>query len=508
MRCRNSRLPTPSAVDGAWSERLATKSNALPEMPTPAAAEASVAAEPAGTGPERQGALSAFQSRPFVLFWTTISLSLTGVWVRITAQGWLVYDLTHDRFLLGLVSFCQASPVLILSPVAGAMLDRVDRRRVLLGVQVVVASAMLVLATLVATGLVRVWQIMVIAVIAGSASAFDWPARLSLVPSLVPRDKMQSAVALNAAAFNGSRIVGPVVGGFLIGTVGVAACFYLNALAYLPFVVVLATLALDTTQPSGRRHESAIGNLLDGYHYIWRTPVIRGLLSIDVVPLMFGISYFTLAPAVARDVLNLGGRGLGVLLAANGVGSLLGTTMVALLSGIRRRGRIVIAGVGLFGTTIVAFALSRNVYLSLLLIFCLGFVVSIYGTFNDTLIQTTVDEGYRGRVLAVYSMFWGLTPVGSLEAGFLADPYGVGPALAINGPNPVIKWLTRGSTIDGRRYDLSVAACPRGPPQSNRTAVVAAGGVARCTIFVALRRPPMLLLYVNPSMTRFATDCS
>jgi MFS family permease len=379
------------------------------------------------------GAFAAFQSRPFLLFWSTILLSLTGVWVRITAQGWLVYDLTEDRFLLGLVSFAQAAPVLVFSPVAGALLDRVDRRRVLIGVQLIVGAAMLILATLVATDRIRVWQIMVLAAVSGSASAFDWPARLSLVPSLVPRAHLQSAVALNAAAFNGSRIVGPVIGGFLIGTVGVAACFYLNALAYLPFVLVLATLAVDVSQPVGRAAERPLQNLLDGYRYIWRTPTIRGLLSIDVVPLMFGISYFTLAPAVAKDVLGLGGRGLGVLLAANGVGSLLGTTLVAFLSGMRGRGRIVVAGVGGFGLAVILFALSTTVYLSLVIILCLGFVVAFYGTLNDTLLQTNVDEGYRGRVLAVYSMFWGLTPVGSLEAGWLANRYGVGTALAING---------------------------------------------------------------------------
>lgn len=379
------------------------------------------------------GAFVAFQSRPFLLFWTTICLSLTGVWIRITAQGWLVYDLTEDRFLLGLVSFCQAAPVLIFSPVAGAVLDRLDRRRVLIGVQVVVATAMLFLATLVAADRIRVWQIMVLAAVTGGASAFDWPARMSMVPSLVPRSHLQSAVALNAAAFNGSRIVGPVVGGLLIGTVGVAACFYLNTLLYIPFVFVLATLAIDVAQPAARAAERPLANLIDGYRYIWRTPTIRGLLSIDIVPLMFGISYFTLAPAVAKDILHLGGRGLGVLLAANGVGSLLGTTLVAFFNRIRHRGLIVISGVGGFGLAVVCFALSRNLYLSLAIIFVLGLVVALYGTLNDTLLQTNVDETYRGRVLSVYSMFWGLTPIGSLEAGFLANRYDVPTALALNG---------------------------------------------------------------------------
>ena len=382
---------------------------------------------------ERHGPFVALRSRPFLLFWTTIALSLTGVWVRITAQGWLVYDLTDDEFLLGLVSFCQAAPVLVASPVAGALLDRVDRRRVLLVVQLVIAGTMFVLATLVASGAVRIWHVMVLAVVAGTASGFDWPARLSLVPSLVPPAHLQSAVALNAAAINGSRVVGPVVAGLLIGAFGVSLCFYLNAVMYLPFIVVLASLSLDRALPSPSRSTPALANLLDGYRYIWRTPTIRGLLSVDVVPLMFGVSYLTLAPAIARDVLGLGGQGLGLLLAANGVGYLAGTLLVAAMSGTRRRGRIVVLGVAGYGVGIVCFALSGQAILSGGLILLLGLVASVYATLNDTLVQTLVDDEYRGRVLAVYSMLWGLTPIGALEAGLLASSVGVQAALAVNG---------------------------------------------------------------------------
>ncbi len=257
---------------------------------------------------------AALNSRPFRLFWTTILLSLTGVWVRITAQGWLIYELTSDPFLLGLVSFCQAAPVLIASPIAGSILDRVNRRKVLLSVQVVVASAMFVLATLVATGRVEVWHVMLCAIVVGTASGFDWPARLSLVPALVDSQQLQSAVALNAAAFNGSRVIGPVVAGVLIGSVGAATCFYLNAAMYLPFVFVLATLSIDTAQPARAGRAGPFQDLLQGYRYIWGTPTIRGLLSVDIIPLMFGISYFTLAPAIARDVLGLTSQGLGLLL--------------------------------------------------------------------------------------------------------------------------------------------------------------------------------------------------
>jgi MFS family permease len=274
---------------------------------------------------------------------------------------------------------------------------------------------------------------MVIAVVVGTASGFDWPARLSLMPSLVDKHQLQSAVALNASAFNAARVVGPAVAGLLIAAVGVAACFYLNALMYIPFILVLATLSIDTTLPATARRENPVQGLLAGYRYIWRTPTIRGLLSVDIIPLMFGISYFTLAPAIARDVLGLPSSGLGVLLAANGIGHLAGTLIVAASGSRRRRGRIVVFGVAVFAILVILFARSTNPLLSGGLILCIGLVSSIYGTLNDTLLQTNLDEAYRGRVMAVYSMFWGLTPIGSLEAGLLANFIGVQTALAFNG---------------------------------------------------------------------------
>ena len=384
-------------------------------------------------GLEKSGPFIALESRPFLLFWTSISLSLTGVWIRITAQGWLVYELTSNAFLLGLVTFVQAAPVLIASPIAGALLDRVDRRKVLLAVQVVVAIATLVLATLTAAGRVEVWHVMVIAFIVGTASGFDWPARLSLVPSLVNNRQLQSAVALNAAAFNGSRVIGPAIAGLLIATVGVAACFFLNAVMYVPFILVLASLAADTALPSSQRETGPLQDLVEGYRYIWRTPTIRGLLSVDVVPLMFGMSYFTLAPALARDVLGLSGQGLGLLLAANGIGHLTGTLLVAAAGGRRGRGRLVVGGVAVYAVVFILFAISSNPLLTGAFLLLLGLVGAFYATLSDTLLQLKVDNAFRGRVLAVYSMFWGLTPIGALEAGFLANAIGVQAALVING---------------------------------------------------------------------------
>lgn len=382
----------------------------------------------------RSGPLGALSSRLFARFWTTICLSLTGVWVRITAMGYLVYEITDDELKLGLISFAQAAPILITGPIAGSLLDRIDRRKILIAVQAVNIVAMSVVAWLVWSGNVEYWHLVLIAIVVGSASGFDWPSRLSMVPMLVARRQLQSAVALNAAAFNGSRILGPSIAGWLIGAFGLAACFGFSAAAFIPFTLVLFTLGTATAVTSKLAPGvSALATLLEGYRYILRTPRIRGLLSVDVVPLALGMTYMTMAPAIARDVLDLGSRGLGLMLAANGIGSLSGTIAVALLSGVRHRGRIVITGVAFFALFLLAFSLSTNVYLSFVLMLCLGLCTSTYATFNDTLVQLETDNAYRGRVLSVYTMLWGLTPIGGLEVGVISRWIGVQYALTING---------------------------------------------------------------------------
>jgi MFS family permease len=400
-------------------ETTTTPAPAALDVLEPAAAE---------TGVKR----NALRNAQYLRFWIAITLALTGLWVRITVQGYLVYDLTGSERLLGFVGFLSALPVLLLSPVVGVIVDRFDRRKVLMGTQLVMAANLLLLATLDATGALEVYHILIITTVAGAASAFDWPARLSLVPNMVSRDELQSAVALNSASFNGARIIGPVIGGTLIGVIGTAACFYLAAFAFVPSIVVLMTLVVDRSIPSGKA-ESPFQNLVGGVRYIWGFPTLRSLLSVDLVPVMFGMSFFALLPALTRDVYGTGSGGLGLLYAADGLGAFLGVIAVATLTGLRRRGRLVLLFVFLFAIIQIAFALAPNLWAGMLMIFLLGAVSSLYATLADTLIQTIVDDQYRGRVMAVYSTFWGLTPIGYLQAGWVADRWGTQTAILING---------------------------------------------------------------------------
>ena len=395
--------------------------------------------ESPGEPERRRGAFSALEVPAFARYWYALCLSMTGTWVRITAMGVLVYDLTGDEFKLGLISFLQAIPELLVGPIAGADLDRVDRRKVLMVVQVVMILNMVAVTLLIATDTIQFWHLAIVALTLGIVTGFDWPARLAMAPTLVDRSRLQSAVAINSAAFNGARVLGPSIAGWMIGALGIAFCFGFTSVAAVPFLLVLFTLStgmmrrpvpLDET---AKQPESPVATLIEGYRYIWRTPTVRALLSVDIVPIALGMAYSTMAPAIAKDVLKLPDGGLGWLLTANGIGALAGTLLVAMLSGVRHRGRIVIGGIALFATMLIIFGLSGSLWISLPAILLLGLVFSTYGTMNDTLVQTNIDESYRGRIVAVQTMLWGLTPIGGLLAGTLADTFNVQWAVAING---------------------------------------------------------------------------
>ena len=364
-----------------------------------------------------------------------LTLSLTGGWVRMTAMGVLVYDLTGDPFSLGLMGFAQAAPQLVGAPVAGIVVDQVDRRKVLIGVQTVTVILMSLVTLLVATGYVQFWHLLLIGALLGVNTAFDWPGRLSILPALIPREQLPNAVALNATAFNGARVLGPTIAGWLIGGAGLVFSFGFTVVAAIPYALILATLTLNRAPISTATSttQRPLANIIAGYAYVWNHQVLRGLLSVNLIPIAIGMSYVTMAPAVASDVLGLGEGGLGWLLAANGIGALTGTLLVAALASISNRGRFIIVGVGLFGVLLIGFAMSTSLWFTLPLILVMGLVISFYSTFTDTLIQTNVDDVYRGRVMAVLSTMWGLTPVGGLLAGAIASFSSVQFALAVNG---------------------------------------------------------------------------
>ncbi|MGH2449060.1 MAG: MFS transporter, partial [Chloroflexota bacterium] len=273
------------------------------------------------------GSLPALQSRDFRLFWFGQALSLIGTWVQSVAQQWLVLKLTGSAFDLGLVTTAQFTPMLILSLVGGAVADRMPKRNLLLATQVASALLAVLLGTLVRTGQVRYWEVVVIAMMLGTVNAFYTPARQAFLPELVPRDALLNAVALNSAIFNAARVVGPAIGGILIATIGLSLNFYINAVS---FVAVLGSLLLIHPRPrAAASGENLRKNVAEGLRYILDTPVVYTILALIGVASLFGLNFTTLMPLFANYVLHVGSSGYGFLMAAMGVGSLTSAILLA-----------------------------------------------------------------------------------------------------------------------------------------------------------------------------------
>jgi MFS family permease len=352
-------------------------------------------------------------------------LSLMGTWMQSVAQGWLVYELTGSKLALGTIAFVGSIPTLVLMLPAGAVADRVSRRKMMLVTQTVMMVCAFILAFLTGTKSLQVWYIAVLGFILGIAGAFDAPARLAMTVELVDdRRDLQNAIALNSTMFNLARVVGPAIGGLVLAAVGATWCFILNGLSFVAVLIALWGMHLNEVvkPPRTRPMTAEIG---DGLHYVWDTKVVRALVSLVAVTSIFGFSYSVLMPAYAVDVLGVGEAGLGALTAAVGAGALIGSLTVASLTRSRRKGWQLTFGSLLFPIALIAFAFSRNLYLSLAILVVVGFGFIIQNTTSNTLVQMLVPDHLRGRVMSVYSMmFFGTMPVGSLLAGSLAQIYG------------------------------------------------------------------------------------
>jgi MFS family permease len=380
--------------------------------------------------PDR-GWFRALRHREYRVFWTGNFVSNIGSWMQNVAQGWLVLQITNSPFWLGLVGFAQQMPALVFSLLGGVIADRASRRRMLLITQTTMMVLALLLAVLTSLDWITVRQIVLIALLAGTTMALNAPTYQSAIRDLVPREDTLNAIALNSIQFNLSRVLGPSLAGFTIAGLGVAACFYLNALSYVPLLFVIARVAFPTRQ--SRETNSIREDLAEGFRYVREHHIILVLVVLVAMVSMFGLPYLVMMPAFARDVLNVGARGLGYLVAAAGAGALLGGIHLAMLKSHRRRGPVVLAATLIFFAAILLFCLSRRPLLSALLLAVVGgAMVSSVATVNS-LIQTLVPDSIRGRVLSMHTMaFLGFTPLGSLLVGALAEHWGAPTALALS----------------------------------------------------------------------------
>ncbi|HET7463327.1 MAG TPA: MFS transporter [Longimicrobium sp.] len=386
---------------------------------------------PPPDAPVPSGAFAALRHRNFQLFYAGQLLSLVGTWMQSTAQGWLVLDLTNSELLLGVVTAVASVPTVLFSLYAGALADRADKRRIIMAANAASLVLALLLAVLTHTRTVTYPAVLAIAFALGTANAFEIPTRQSFFVELVGRDDLPNAIALNSAQFNATRIVGPAVAGWLIGTAGTAACFYANAASYLFVLAGLRAMRL----PVFRRPERRAGTLetiREGLAYIRSDRLSRTLVCLIAVFSVLGFPYVMLMPVFARDILRVGAHGLGWLLAATGAGALAGGIALAAAGERIPRGRIMLGASLGFCAAVFAFAGSRSFPLSLALLALVGFTMVLNNATVNALLQSTVPDHLRGRVMSVYVfMFVGTAPVGALQAGALSKALDAPTALQI-----------------------------------------------------------------------------
>lgn len=375
----------------------------------------------------------ALRNPNYRLFFLGQGVSLIGTWIMRIASSWLVYRLTGSEFLLGLVAFVGQIPALIVTPVAGVYIDRWNRHHVLVVTQALAMLQSFAMAYLTLAGHITVGHILVLQVAQGFINAFDTPARQSFVVEMVEdRADLANAIALNSSLVNGSRMIGPAIGGALIAAFGEGWCFLIDALSYI--AVLFCLLAMRVRASARAELLPLLDSLAAGYTYVAGfAPVRAGLLLVAIISTL-GMPYQVLMPVMAAGVLGGGANTLGLLMTATGVGALVGTIYLASRHTVVGLGRRIAQAAIVFGAGLMAFAMSRSLWVSLLILPFTGggFIVTLAAT--NTIVQSVVPESLRGRVMAFYTMaFLGTAPIGALIAGIVADRIGAPATIGIGG---------------------------------------------------------------------------
>ena len=386
--------------------------------------------------PDEQGPrlLRALRHRNYRLFFGGQSVSLIGTWITRVATSWLVYRLTGSALLLGIVGFCGQIPTLLLSPVAGVLVDRHNRHRILLITQVLSMLQSLALALLALPKIITVGEILGLQVVQGIINAFDTPARQSFIVDMIEdRADLPNAIALNSTMVNGSRIIGPSIGGVVIAAVGEGWCFMLDAVSYLAVIASLLAMRV-ARKPRPQTVGSVLDELRAGFRHVSRsTPMRESLLLLALVATM-GMPYTVLMPAIASVRLHGGPHTLGFLMTASGLGALAGALYLASRNSVLGLGRAMVLSTIAFGIGLAAFSQSRVLWLSLLLLPVVGGGMMVETAATNTILQTIVEEQMRGRVMSFYTMaFLGTAPLGSLIADVAADRIGAPTTILLGG---------------------------------------------------------------------------
>jgi len=362
--------------------------------------------------------------RDFRYLWVGSFATQIGMWTQHVAQGWLAYDLTGSATFLGAVALARAGPSLVLTLPSGVLADRWNRRQIVIVSQGLSMLNALALALLVIGDLVEPWHLVASGFVLGTTHSFNMPARQSLVAQLAGPQFTANAVALNAISFNTARVLGPALAGVLIGVWGLAACFLVQAGSLLWGMIWTLAISDAAKVPAGRQRGSIWRNLLDGLRFMKESRAISGLITIAAVPILFGMIYMQLMPVFARDVLEVGPSGLGLLMSAVGAGSMAGAFIAAAVSYHPRKGIILLGATAGLGGSIALFASSQWLVVALIALTLVGVTQAISMAMNQTLLNLLTTNEYRGRMNSIYMMTWNFEPLVFLPAGLLADQAG------------------------------------------------------------------------------------
>ncbi len=374
-----------------------------------------------------------FRHRDFRLLWVGAFLSFVGSWIQNVAQGYLVYDLTHDEAKLALVTFCGMAPVSVLGPFAGTLADAFNKKTLLIIAQAIMGLGAFVLAVTTHYHVIAYWQIITVALVFGVVGCFEMPTRQSIVGKTVPPEDLAAAVPLNAMTFNIARIVGPAVGTALLATVGAKACYLLNAFSFGALIWAAWAIRADL-RPVKREPQPVLDLILEGMRYTFRDRRLRTLFIMEATVSAFGLAYLSLMPAYTRDILHLREAGLGFAMISIGIGAMIGLLLTASLAQRPVKAKLIQGSMTIMGAALATMAFARTEYVAFPLLAVVGGSAIVQFNTTNSLFQTLSPERLRGRVISMH--VWALSgvgPFGTLFFGWLARETKSATALPLRG---------------------------------------------------------------------------
>ncbi len=388
--------------------------------------------EPIDASAASTGLFRSMRHRNYRLLFIGTLFASSGLWLQQVTINYLAFALTGSSFVVGLASGARSVP-LFMAPLGGVMADRYDKKQLMLSTQLVQMALTFAFAVVIVGGWLQTWHIFVFSLLSGVAWALNMPVRQSVIPTTVPRGDLMNAMALNSAGFNLTRIAGPALAGLMIAKVGAGENFLIQAAAYLMVAVLVMQLTLPHVQSAASSSGSAMQNLREGASFVWHNSQLRLQMLLALVPVVIALPYIAILPQFNVEVLNGSAATFGLLMAAPGVGAVMATLVVASLKGNVRYGLLLLGALFGLGLSLMALALATQLWMVLAMLVLTGGTQMVYMTASQSVIQLSIPDEYRGRVMGIYMLNQGALPLGSIFAGTLADLYSASTALVIMG---------------------------------------------------------------------------